>query len=55
MSKKLRVAKKETSGKKILKVCLSSRDQAVDDYKNVCMYGEINFKHRSGCPQRSCS
>ncbi|CAD8080393.1 unnamed protein product [Paramecium sonneborni] len=41
LSKKLRIAKKETNGKRIVKVCLSNRDEAIDDYKNVCVIGVV--------------
>ncbi|CAD8069736.1 unnamed protein product [Paramecium primaurelia] len=40
--KKIRIAKKETNGKRILKVCLSDREQAMDEYKNVCAIGVIH-------------
>ncbi|CAK80013.1 unnamed protein product (macronuclear) [Paramecium tetraurelia] len=40
--KKIRIAKKETNGKRILKVCLSDREQATDEYKNVCAIGVIH-------------
>ncbi|CAD8083513.1 unnamed protein product [Paramecium sonneborni] len=40
--KKIRIAKKETNGKRILMVCLSDREQATDDYRNVCAIGVIH-------------
>lgn len=37
LSKKMRVCKKELPAKRILKVALATRDEALDDFKNVTL------------------